>query len=174
MNHDMHVRNDGSSTCLVCGGEYGATLPSECPGELMSSGHQACVFSGEADYVDGRWAFWPIMGMGPIAVSERPTLKYVPVGQSRLSSFVEQVLNVGSGFITAFLTWQFLVIPIWDIETTLGDNLTITALFTVISVIRGYLWRRYFNHRHCRQTVAETPCYGSMLKGQHPPKDHAV
>ena len=67
--------------------------------------------------------------------------------QTKMSSFIEQVLNVGSGFILSLIVWSFIVTPIWDIKVNMLDNVTITGLFTVISVLRGYLWRRYFNWR---------------------------
>lgn len=72
--------------------------------------------------------------------------------QTRVSSFVEQILNVGSGFIVSLIVWTLIVTPYWDIEVSMTDNLTITALFTVISVARGYLWRRYFNKRIINDT----------------------
>lgn len=65
--------------------------------------------------------------------------------QSRLSSFIEQLLNVGSGFIVSLLFWIFVVIPVWDLQVDHVDNLAITACFTVLSIIRGYVWRRLFN-----------------------------
>ena len=67
--------------------------------------------------------------------------------QSRLESAVEAVLNVGSGFFVALLAWQFVVAPLYGYEVTLLDNLGLTSIFTAISVIRGYIWRRYFEHR---------------------------
>lgn len=72
-------------------------------------------------------------------------------GQSRLGSLVEQLFNVGSGFILASLAWQFVVKPVWNIETSVAENLQITAFFTVLSIARGYVWRRLFNHRASRR-----------------------
>ena len=67
--------------------------------------------------------------------------------QTRLSSFIEQCLNVGSGFVISLVLWTYFVVPVWDIEVTMLDNLNITILFTLVSVLRGYLWRRFFNSR---------------------------
>lgn len=67
------------------------------------------------------------------------------MSQSRLGSLVEQLLNIGSGFVISCLLWEFAVKPIWNIQTDFGENLQITALFTVVSVVRGYWWRRFFN-----------------------------
>ena len=64
--------------------------------------------------------------------------------QSRLTSFIEAVLNVGSGYILALGT-QLVIFPWFDIEVDFSEQLGIAAIFTFISVIRTYLWRRVFN-----------------------------
>ena len=64
--------------------------------------------------------------------------------QTRLMSFVEQVANIASGFVISCLLWEFVVKPVWQIETGFAENLQITALFTVASLARGYAWRRAF------------------------------
>jgi hypothetical protein len=78
--------------------------------------------------------------------------------QSRWNSFVEQVFNVGSGFIISLLFWVYVVVPVWDLNVDHHENLQITAAFTVLSVVRGFIWRRIFNKydkkecrvEHCR------------------------
>lgn len=65
--------------------------------------------------------------------------------QTRLHSLVEQLANVASGFVLSALLWHFIVQPVWGIRTSVAENLQITALFTVVSIARGYLWRRAFN-----------------------------
>jgi hypothetical protein len=72
--------------------------------------------------------------------------------QSRLSSLIEQILNVGSGFLISLIVWMYVIVPIWDFEVTLTENLAITIIFTVVSVIRGYAWRRIFNRIHSKET----------------------
>jgi membrane protein implicated in regulation of membrane protease activity len=69
------------------------------------------------------------------------------MNQSKLESAVEQFLNVGSGFIISWVFWVTVITPVYDIQVTTSQNLQITAAFTVISVIRGYVWRRVFNRR---------------------------
>ena len=66
--------------------------------------------------------------------------------QSRLTSAVEAVLNVGSGYVLALGT-QLIVFPLFDIDVDFGEQLGIAAIFTSISVVRTYLWRRLFNAR---------------------------
>lgn len=65
--------------------------------------------------------------------------------QSKLSSIIEQLLNVGSGFIISLLVWIYIIIPIWNFDVNFSDNILITVTFTGISIIRGYVWRRLFN-----------------------------
>lgn len=65
--------------------------------------------------------------------------------QSRLESTVEALLNIGSGFIISLLLWTFVIVPVWDLPVKMHDNLAITSLFTVVSIVRSYIWRRIFN-----------------------------
>ena len=66
--------------------------------------------------------------------------------QSKLTSMVEICLNVGSGFLFAFVVWHF--VAMWyDIDMPLDRNFQITLIFTVVSLVRGYIWRRIFNRR---------------------------
>lgn len=75
--------------------------------------------------------------------------------QSRLESAVEQGVNTISGFVLAWLAWQFLIpVLVPGIQPSSGQSWTIIIVFTVISIVRGYFWRRFFEngiHRliHC-------------------------
>jgi hypothetical protein len=64
--------------------------------------------------------------------------------QSKLVSAVEVTLNVGSGFVTAFLVWQLIANPLFGYEVTYAQNFVLTSIFTGVSLVRGYLWRRFF------------------------------
>ena len=66
--------------------------------------------------------------------------------QSRLGSLLEQCLNIASGFLLSLLIWQLLG-PALGYHVSMHDNLLITSIFTVVSIVRGYLWRRFFNAR---------------------------
>jgi N-acyl-L-homoserine lactone synthetase len=59
--------------------------------------------------------------------------------QSKIDSFMETVTNTTIGFVVSLITW--------------GQNLGITAIFTVVSVVRGYILRRAFNGRSVWQTI---------------------
>jgi hypothetical protein len=64
--------------------------------------------------------------------------------QTRLMSLVEAGANIAVGYLVAVLT-QMLVFPLFGLHTTLGENLLIGGLFTIASLIRGYVLRRLFN-----------------------------
>lgn len=65
--------------------------------------------------------------------------------QTKLRSLTEQLCNTGSGFVAALLTWSYVITPFWEIKTSSTDNLSITMVFTVVSILRSYGWRRLFN-----------------------------
>ena len=68
--------------------------------------------------------------------------------QTKVGSLIESCLNVGSGFILALLLWKLVIVPWWEFDVSMNDNIAITGIFTVVSVLRGYVWRRVFNGRH--------------------------
>ena len=65
-------------------------------------------------------------------------------GQSRKMSFLESCLSVGSGYLLALLT-QLVVFPLFDIRVDFHEQLGIAGIFTAISIVRTYLWRRVFD-----------------------------
>jgi hypothetical protein len=58
-------------------------------------------------------------------------------------SAVEAVTNVAVGFGVAVLT-QAVVFPLFGIHATMGEHLAIGGVFTVVSVVRSYALRRFF------------------------------
>jgi membrane protein implicated in regulation of membrane protease activity len=68
--------------------------------------------------------------------------------QSKTGSLIEAALNIGSGFFIAMIVWQVVAGPWFGYDISFGDNFALTSLFTGISLVRSYLWRRYFNWRH--------------------------
>jgi hypothetical protein len=65
-------------------------------------------------------------------------------GQSRLSSLAETCVSIAIGFLVS-LGINAVVMPAFGHRISLADNLGMTAIFTVASVARGYLVRRWFN-----------------------------
>ena len=65
--------------------------------------------------------------------------------QSKLESRIEIFVNYVSGFIIAYLSWQVLAYgPMTWGWFDIYDSFIITSIFTVISMIRSYAWRRFF------------------------------
>jgi hypothetical protein len=69
--------------------------------------------------------------------------------QTRWMSLVESSANVVVGYGLAVLT-QILVFPIFGLQASVGENLLIGGVFTVISVIRSFALRRLFNRVNSR------------------------
>jgi hypothetical protein len=66
--------------------------------------------------------------------------------QSKLGSLYESAINILIGFVVA-LSSQLVIFPMFDIDISISSNLGITLWFTLISVVRSYVVRRWFNAR---------------------------
>jgi len=66
--------------------------------------------------------------------------------QTRLSSLIESVMNIVIGYAVGLLS-QLVIFPFFDIHVSMRTNLLIGAWFTVVSLIRSYVIRRWFNAR---------------------------
>ncbi len=75
------------------------------------------------------------------------------MAQSKLGSLTEQIANIASGFIISLLFWTYVVVPVWNLPVNTHENLVITACFTVLSLVRGYVWRRGFNWWESRNAI---------------------
>lgn len=64
--------------------------------------------------------------------------------QTKLESLVEVCLNVAIGFFVSFSLWP-VVAWLHDLPFSVGQSFTITAIFTITSVARSYIVRRWFN-----------------------------
>jgi hypothetical protein len=67
--------------------------------------------------------------------------------QTRLQSAAESVLNVLIGYGVAVVS-QLFIFPPYGIHISLSTNLWLGMWFTVISLIRSYGVRRFFNWLH--------------------------
>ena len=66
--------------------------------------------------------------------------------QKRTHSIIEAVTNTSVGLVINIIAQRF-VFPVFDINITVAENFLIASIFTVISIIRGYLIRRFFTKR---------------------------
>jgi hypothetical protein len=58
-------------------------------------------------------------------------------------SLVEAITNVIVGYGVAVLT-QILIFPVFGLQTTLGENLAMGGIFTIVSLLRSFTLRRLF------------------------------
>ena len=68
------------------------------------------------------------------------------MNQTRLGSFIEAWINVAIGFAINFVA-NLLILPLNGFHISVGQNLFIGVLYAVISVLRSYVIRRWFNAR---------------------------
>lgn len=66
--------------------------------------------------------------------------------QSRLQSLTESTLNTLSGFLLSLFT-SAVIYPLYGWTPSWTQMTSLTVIFTVISIARSYLWRRFFNKR---------------------------
>ena len=60
-----------------------------------------------------------------------------------MRSFIESVIDVGSGFILAILI-QLYIFPFFGLYPTIMDSIGIALIFTGVSITRSWLWRMIF------------------------------
>ncbi len=80
-------------------------------------------------------------------IAYKPVTKTPVSGQTKLESAIEQLCNVGSGMIIAYAIMELVLVPVLHIGMTPGQNVWTTITLTIVSVIRGYCWRRIFNKK---------------------------
>lgn len=63
--------------------------------------------------------------------------------QNKKHSFIEAISNTVIGLLFSF-TIQTIVYPMLGLDVSVKQNLTITGVFFIASIIRSYLLRRVF------------------------------
>jgi hypothetical protein len=66
--------------------------------------------------------------------------------QTRLGSFIEAIINVVIGF-GINVTANMFIFPLFGFHITPSANFVLEMIYTVISVVRSYAVRRWFNAR---------------------------
>ena len=64
--------------------------------------------------------------------------------QSLLVSFIEVCMSTAIGFVVSYSVWP-LVSWYLGIEYSVITNLAVTGFFTVLSIARSFVVRRFFN-----------------------------
>jgi len=66
------------------------------------------------------------------------------MSQTRLGSFLEACFNIFVGFSINFIA-NIFILRGFGFAVTYGDAFMIGAIFTIISLVRSYVIRRWFN-----------------------------
>lgn len=66
------------------------------------------------------------------------------MNQTKLHSVIESLTQTIIGLVTSIIV-QIIIYPLMGIPVSFKQNLVITAVFFIVSIIRGYIVRRYFN-----------------------------
>ncbi len=85
------------------------------------------------------------------------------MSQTRFHSALESGANVAVGYGVAVVS-QIAIFPLFGIHVPLSSNLQIGLWFTVVSLVRSYVLRRWFNG--LKFSAARTP------QPPAPPADH--
>lgn len=66
------------------------------------------------------------------------------MSQSKLSSVVEAVINAALGYVISFAA-QLVIYPAYGAHFSIVDNIHIGILFLLLSLVRSYVIRRWFD-----------------------------
>ena len=66
--------------------------------------------------------------------------------QTKRESFIEIITSVFVGWLIGVIL-NLTVLPLFDYNITVTDSLWVSLIFTAVSVIRGYVIRRFFNSK---------------------------
>jgi len=66
------------------------------------------------------------------------------MSQTKSKSLIETIAQTLAGLVVSFIIQVFIYITL-DIEVSLKQNVMITSIFFIASIIRGYLVRRFFD-----------------------------
>ena len=67
--------------------------------------------------------------------------------QTKKQSLLEAFVNIAIGYTVAIFS-QLMIFPLFGIHIALSEHLIIGIYFTIISIVRTYLIRRYYNYKH--------------------------
>ena len=69
------------------------------------------------------------------------------MAQSKLASSLEATANTLSGYFISLGMWLYIAGPLFGYEVSFSKGVGLTLLFTITSLIRSYIWRRWFTTR---------------------------
>lgn len=83
------------------------------------------------------------------------------MNQTRLGSLIEAIINVIIGFSINFGA-NMLIFPMFGFHITPGANFALGLIYTVISVVRSYCVRRWFNAKLHQMASAAAAAMGRV------------
>ena len=66
--------------------------------------------------------------------------------QTKKQSFIESLTSTTIGIIIGIVL-NLTILPIFGYPVSLSDSLWISVIFTIVSIIRSYIIRRWFNSK---------------------------
>ena len=66
--------------------------------------------------------------------------------QTKKNSLIESITQTIIGLFTSIIL-QMILYPLMGIPVTFKQNIIITIVFFIVSIIRGFIVRRYFNKK---------------------------
>ena len=63
--------------------------------------------------------------------------------KTRLTSLVEVTLSTAIGFVVSAAAWLFIAVMM-GYPVTMSHTVIVTSIYTVLSIMRGYVVRRFF------------------------------
>lgn len=66
--------------------------------------------------------------------------------QTKKHSLIESIAQTVIGLVTSFII-QIIIYPLLNIPVSISQNIIITFVFFIASIIRGYFIRRLFNRK---------------------------
>jgi|TARA_B110000285_G_scaffold60280_1_gene69157 hypothetical protein len=63
-----------------------------------------------------------------------------------MRDILESIIDVGSGYFLSIII-MLTIFPLFDLHPTIFENFQIALIFTIVSMTRSALWRRFFRKR---------------------------
>lgn len=84
--------------------------------------------------------YWPDDSGGMGHRKDNPSA----TGQTRKHSFIESWVNVAIGYVINFAA-NLVILPLFGLQASLGEYALLGLAYTLVSVARSYVVRRWFN-----------------------------
>lgn len=103
------------------------------------------------------------------------------MSQTRLQSLIETTSGTAVAFAISVLAGM-VIYPLYGHTFKVAELGAITFWFTVISLVRSYIWRRFFNWLHRRQAIRKIEAQIAVVEAECPddtcmcggPMDHSA